>query len=122
VSGAVLGLLAAVSGGPLGEGRLAAVGPSAWQVGAVSALEIGVAAAVTAGAANYLILRRAGKLAPRTSREGTAAEPLAAARSSAAERAAPGEESALGHVIYLDPWAGDPQEKRRGAPGPSALP
>jgi hypothetical protein len=127
VSGAVLGLLAAVSGGPLGNGRLAAVGPSAWQVGAVSALEIGVAAAVTAGAANYLILRRAGKLAPRTTSEGTAAEPLAAARSSAAASAPPvvhtaDKESALGHVIYLDPWAGDPREKRRGAPGPSALP
>ena len=47
---------------PLGDGRLAAVGPSPWQVGAVSALEIGVAAAVAAGAANYLVLRRAGAL------------------------------------------------------------
>ncbi len=122
VSGAALGLLAAVSGGPLGDGRLAAVGPSAWQVGAVSALEIGVAAAVTAGAANYLILRRSGKLAARTTREGTAAGPLAAARSSAAASAQPDEDSALGHVIYLDPWAGDPRDTRRGAPGPSALP
>ncbi len=122
VSGAVLGLLAAVSGGPLGDGRLAAVGPSAWQVGAVSALEIGVAAAVTAGAANYLTLRRAGMLAPRTAREGTAAGRFAAARSSSAASAVAGSDTAAGHVIYLDPWAGDPPEERRGAPGPSALP
>jgi hypothetical protein len=118
VTGAVLGLLAAVSGGPLGDGRLAAVGPSAWQVGAVSALEIGVAAAVTAGAANYVVLRRAGI----TSREGTAAGPPAAARSEAVTSALADEEGAVGHVIYLDPWAGDPREARRGAPGPSALP
>jgi hypothetical protein len=122
VSGAALGLLAAISGGPLGDGRLAAVGPSAWQVGAVSALEIGVAAAVTAGAANYLILRRAGKLVPRSTGKGTAAGAPAAARSSAAANEPPEDDSALGHVIYLDPWAGDPREKRRGAPGPSALP
>jgi hypothetical protein len=122
VSGGVLGLLAAVSGGPLGDGRLAAVGPSAWQVGAVSALEIGVAAAVAAGAANYLILRRAGMLAPRVAREGTTGWPTAAARSNAAASTLPDEDSAVGHVIYLDPWAGDPRGERRGAPGPSALP
>ena len=122
VSGGVLGLLAALSGGPLGGGRLAAVGPSAWQVGAVSALELGVAAAVAAGAANYLVLRRAGMLAPRATREGTAAGPLAAARSSTATSAMPDQESAVGHVIYLDPWAGDPPGERRGAPGPSSLP
>jgi hypothetical protein len=62
VCGVLLGLLAAASGGPLGDGRLAAVGPSGWQVGIVSALEIGIAAAATAGVANYLALRRAGAL------------------------------------------------------------
>jgi hypothetical protein len=122
VSGGVLGLLAAVSGGPLGDGRLTAVGPSAWQAGAVSALEIGVAAAVTAAAANYLILRRTGMLRPRTSRRGTAVGPPAAVRSNAAASAPLDDDTAGGHVIYLDPWAGDRREERRGAPGPSALP
>jgi Family of unknown function (DUF6350) len=108
--GGVVGLLAAVSGGPLGDGRLAAVGPSAWQVGAVSALEIGVAAAVTAGAANYLALRRAGALTSQT--QGRTSVPRPAA-----------DVTRAGHVIYLDPWAGD----RPGGPpptpsGPSALP
>jgi hypothetical protein len=120
-SGGLLGLLAAVSGGPLGDGRLAAVGPSAWQVGAVSALEIGVAAAVTAGAANYLALRRGGMLALRTAKAGTAAGRLAAERSSTAA-SGQADDAAAGHVIYLDPWAGDPPGQRRAGRGPSALP
>jgi hypothetical protein len=122
VSGGVLGLLSAVSGGPLGDGRLAVVGPSAWQVGGVSALEIGVAAAVTAGAANYLALRRAGTPGLRAAREGTAAERPAAARSSPAVSLLAEEDTPGGHVIYLDPWAGDPPGERRRAPGPSAIP
>jgi Family of unknown function (DUF6350) len=59
VAGCVLGLLAAFSGGPLGAGRLAAVGPSGWQVAAVGALEVGLGAAVTAVGLSYLALRRA---------------------------------------------------------------
>ena len=35
-------------GGPLGGGRLSAVGPSPWQVGALAALELGLVAAVAA--------------------------------------------------------------------------
>jgi hypothetical protein len=50
--GPVVGLaaaaLCALSGGPLGGGRLAAVGPSPWQVGIAVALEVAVPAAVTA--------------------------------------------------------------------------
>ncbi len=57
LTGGLLGVAAAFSGGPLGSGRLVAVGPSAWQVGVVAALEVGAAAAVTAGAANWLLLR-----------------------------------------------------------------
>ena len=38
VAGVVLGVAAAVSGGPLGAGRLAQVGPVGWQVGAVAAV------------------------------------------------------------------------------------
>ena len=134
VSGVLLGLLAAVSGGPLGDGRLSAVGPSAWQTGAVSALEIGISAAVTAGIANYLVLRRAGPLTRPAAAAVAAARVVAqhaAARSAAArsaagrpgDAAAPAEDpAAAAHVIYVDPWAGDPPARRRGPSGPSALP
>jgi len=112
VCGSILALLAAASGGPLGDGRLAAVGPSPWQVGAVSALEIGVAAAVTAGAANYFGLRRAGAL-PRPA-ERAAHHAVVPARADQAD---------TGHVIYVDPWAGDtPPGGRPPRRGPSALP
>ena len=112
-SGVLLGLLAAVSGGPLGDGRLAAVGPSAWQVGLVSALEIGVAAALTAGLANYRAVRKSG----------AAGNPGAVARRRVTEPVLTADEAGDGHMIYLDPWAGDPPNTRRRTPaGPSALP
>jgi hypothetical protein len=57
-TGALAGLAAAFAGGPLGDGRLARVGPSGWQVGLVAILEIGVTAALTAAAANWLMFRR----------------------------------------------------------------
>ena len=123
VSGCVLGLLAAGSGGPLGDGRLAAVGPSPWQVGVVSALEIGVAAAVTAGLSNFLALRRAGAQVSPAGR--------GPARSVGARPTQPGaratrsiaEATQDGHVIYVDPWAGDPGRGSHSAHrGPSALP
>jgi hypothetical protein len=102
-------VLAAVSGGPLGDGRLTAVGPSAWQVGVVSALELGVSAAVAAGVVNYLALRRAGALSATARLEPERV-------SDAVTVGADG-----GHVIYLDPWAGE--DVGRPTPrGPSALP
>jgi hypothetical protein len=58
LSGAVLGVLAAFSGGPLGTGRLATTGPAGWQVALVAALELGIAAAITAGLANWIRIRR----------------------------------------------------------------
>jgi hypothetical protein len=106
-SGVLLGLLAVLSGGPLGDGRLAAVGPSPWQVLLVSALQLGIAAAVTAGVVNYTALRRAGAL-------------TAAAEHGQAAGAGPADG---GHVIYLDPWAGDDPSDGHPAPmGPSDLP
>lgn len=64
VSGAltacVAAVLAALSGGPLGGGRLALMGPSAWQVGLLAALEVGVSAAIAAWVTNWALLRRAG--------------------------------------------------------------
>jgi hypothetical protein len=56
--GAVIGALAAFSGGPLGTGRLATTGPSGWQVALVAALELGIAAAITAGLTNWLLIHR----------------------------------------------------------------
>ncbi len=112
VAGCVLGLLAAFSGGPLGSGRLAAVGPSAWQVTVVAALEVGVATAVSAGIANYLTLRRAAA--------GSAAE--VTARQHRPRR--PDEAADAGHVIYLGSRGGESpgNATRRRPQGPSTLP
>jgi hypothetical protein len=112
VTGCVTGILAAFSGGPLGSGRLAAVGPSGWQTAVVATLEVGVSAAITAGVANWLRLRR---------------DPaLAAARASlAAGRARPaGPAPDDGHQIYVDPWASEGDDLPEDHPplGPSDLP
>lgn len=47
-AGLLLGLAAALAGGPLGPGRLAVVGPSPWRVALVAVLELAPLAAVTA--------------------------------------------------------------------------
>ncbi|MFG2002571.1 DUF6350 family protein [Spirillospora sp. NPDC048911] len=66
LTGAVAALLAALSGGPLGGGRMATMGPSAWQVGLLAALEVGISAAIAAWIANWMFLRRpVAKTAPR---------------------------------------------------------
>jgi len=98
-AGAVLGILAAFSGGPLGNGRLAAVGPSGWQVGAVAALEIGIASAVTAGVANWL------RMGGRAAGPGGAGGREVTWRLPRPRRT--GEDADSGHTIYVDPWAGD---------------
>jgi hypothetical protein len=46
-----LGVLAQVSGGPLGDGRMAQVGPVAWQVALVATGVVAVSALVGAAAA-----------------------------------------------------------------------
>jgi uncharacterized protein DUF6350 len=113
-TGCVTGVLAAFSGGPLGSHRLAAVGPSAWQAGLVATLEVGVAAAIAAGIANWLLLRRDPALASAGSRPAVPAQ---------AGLAGSGED---GHHIYLDPWGtgADDEEEPGGYPtlGPSSLP
>ena len=63
-AGVLAGLAAAFAGGPLGNGRLASVGPSGFQVGLVAILELGITAALSAAAANWLILRRCGRGGP----------------------------------------------------------
>ncbi|WP_455749733.1 cell division protein PerM [Nocardiopsis dassonvillei] len=66
-TGLLCAALAALAGGPLGGERLSEVGPSAWQVGLVAALEVGVAAAVVAWVANWWYTRgeRPARRAPR---------------------------------------------------------
>ena len=51
IAGIALTLLAWLSGGPLGGGRLADVGPSPWQTGLAAAVELGLPAAATAALA-----------------------------------------------------------------------
>ncbi len=117
ITGCVVGLLAAFAGGPLGSGRLAAVGPSGWQAGVVAVLEVGVAAAVTAGLVNWLRLRQAGGQAA-----GLLVSSPAEARAVGAAGAA---EDDPAHRIYLDPWADDEDSglaEPAPPPGPAALP
>jgi hypothetical protein len=112
LTGCVLGVLAAFAGGPLGDGRLAAVGPSGWQAGAVASLEVGVAAAVTAGIATWRRQR-----AVRTS-AGPAAVPP---RPRPASTAVPGPGAAAddGHTIYVNPWAGADDQGSASTPAPA---
>ena len=59
VTGALLGLAAWVSGGPLGSGRLAVTGPVGWRVAAVGALVVAVGAVIAAAGTRALIGTRA---------------------------------------------------------------
>ncbi|GAB3139744.1 hypothetical protein GCM10027290_09440 [Micromonospora sonneratiae] len=51
VGGVVLGLVALLSGGPLGGGRLAVIGPVPWQVSAVATVVLAVGAVIGTAAA-----------------------------------------------------------------------
>jgi hypothetical protein len=120
-TGCVTGILAAFSGGPLGSGRLAAVGPSGWQAAVVAILEIGVSSAVATGIANWLRVRRDPELAAEralrmTAPAGRPATPQAATGDAAVD---------AGHRIYVDPWAGDAEDvppDDRPPLGPATLP
>jgi hypothetical protein len=50
-AGIVLGVLGKLSGGPLGDGRLAIIGPDPWQVGLLATAVVGISAALGAAAA-----------------------------------------------------------------------
>ncbi len=112
-TGLLAGVLAAFAGGPLGGGRLTAIGPSGWQVGLVTALEVGVAAAVSAGIANWFAAGRGPieDLAPGAAIPGAAKPGAAGPGAAVPGAAAPGAPRGMddpgddGHRIYLDPWA-----------------
>jgi hypothetical protein len=131
LTGIVLGVGAAFAGGPLGNGRMAVVGPSPWQVAAVASLETGIAAAIAAGVLNWRHLRStgAGGRAERTPeppafgarllRPGQARGQADPARWTSGPLA--GDDD--GHVIYMDRWGGDHDDPSAARPGgPSALP
>jgi uncharacterized protein DUF6350 len=118
LAGGVVGVLARVSGGPLGAGRLASVGPNGGEAGLVALLEVGVTAALVAGAANWLLLRHhikrlaaAGRLSGSPEDDWPSAPPnadaLAKAATSATASASTVDEAddAGGHRIFVDPWA-----------------
>lgn len=64
-AGAFSGVLAALSGGPLGGARLSAVGPSPWEVAFSVTLEVGVAAGISAGVGNWWLMRRSVASGPK---------------------------------------------------------
>ncbi|MGH3294853.1 MAG: cell division protein PerM [Trebonia sp.] len=127
----VIGFCAKFSGGPLGAGRLASVGPAGGEVGLVAVLEVGVTAALVAGAANWLIIRHhirrlnARQLDEPASRETSRPQADRAERTDRAERGAPlaarvsaplpvlivdETDDAGGHRIHVDPWAARDEE------------
>lgn len=125
----VIGFGAKFSGGPLGAGRLASVGPAGGEVGLVAVLEVGVTAALVAGAANWLIIRHhirrlnagqavepgnIGMSGPQAERSGPL--PARVSGPSPARVSAPlpvlivdETDDAGGHRIHVNPWA-DEQE------------
>jgi len=108
LAAAVVGLAARFSGGPLGAGRLASVGPSAGEVALVALLEVGVPAALAAGAANWLIIRRhvrrlaAARTFPPGPPSSRVSGPLPALIVNEADDAG-------GHRIHVNPWADEPE-------------
>ncbi|MFF4411497.1 DUF6350 family protein [Streptosporangium sp. NPDC001559] len=77
-TGAVAGALSALSGGPLGGTRLTVVGPAAWEVMLSVTLEVGVAAGISAGLANWWLIFRGQNtaVARAAERVGTATAPV----------------------------------------------
>ena len=112
-AGALAGLAAAFAGGPLGDGRLSEVGPSGFQVGLVAILEIGVTAALTAAAANWLILRRSVKrrMHDYGTPSGTEPAELVLAPPGAPAGVVDENDDAGGHRIYFNPWVADEDDQ-----------
>ena len=116
-AGLLAGLAAAFAGGPLGNGRLAAVGPSGFQVGLVAILELGITAALSAAGANWLILASKGGpggWGPPRERGAPGGRPPGLTLP-------PGQrdegDDAHGHRIYVNPWGTDNEEEGDPCPG-----
>jgi hypothetical protein len=117
LSGCLLGALAWLSGGPLGSGRMATIGPSGWEIVLVAALELGVSAAITAGLVNWLLIRRRRiKLIPATAPPPAETTSYATGFASHLGRLT-SQDDDTGHQIYMDPWAHPEDEP---APSPIA--
>ncbi|WP_373861862.1 cell division protein PerM [Actinomadura hibisca] len=111
LTGVVVAVLAALSGGPLGGGRMATMGPSAWQVGLMAALEVGIAAAIAAWVANWSILRR-----PAAKPEKAKPKPKAAVPLAAPVPAAPAPAPAPRKPAKPSPHVSDPVEFEESEP------
>ena len=123
----VIGFGAKFSGGPLGAGRLASVGPAGGEVGLVAVLEVGVTAALVAGAANWLIIRHhvrrlaaaAGQEPADTRCSGRRRRGATGSRTARVSGPLPAlivdeTDDAGGHRIHVNPWA-DEREQRLAA-------
>jgi Family of unknown function (DUF6350) len=116
VSGALTAVvaagLAALAGGPLGGQRLATMGPSAWQVGFMAALEVGVSAAIAAWAMNWSMFREVrGRAEPG---------PGSAAADAAGRPAAPAAPAPVDLFQFVDPEAVLGAQRER-APDPEKV-
>jgi hypothetical protein len=105
LTAAVIGLAARLSGGALGSGRLASVGPSGGEVALVALLEVGVPAALAAGAANWLIIR----YHVRRLAAAAGSDPQSAATAPRVSGPLPvlivdETDDAGGHRIHVNPW------------------
>ncbi|RNL82296.1 cell division protein PerM [Halostreptopolyspora alba] len=93
-TGLVFAVFAALAGGPLGAERLTEVGPSPWQVGVATALEVGVTAALAAWVSSWWHYRRARLAAAdppeADTRDGEPVEPEAAPVTGSAGGRGPG--------------------------------
>jgi Family of unknown function (DUF6350) len=115
----IIGFGAKFSGGPLGAGRLASVGPAGGEVGLVAVLEVGVTAALVAGAANWLIIRhhirrlnalqavQSGNIQMSDQQSGRGGPVPARVSAPQAALIVDETDDAGGHRIHVNPWADD---------------
>jgi hypothetical protein len=123
-TGGVIAFLAALAGGPLGGGRMAVMGPSAWQTGLLAALEVGVSAAIAAWIANWRLLRRRRSRPEFTDEDFAEEEPAEELEFEEPEPVLTTVDEPLPEgVIPIGEWTGsrtEPRPRGRGGPGGAA--